>query len=41
MFVVGYTEGGAPYGDVNWSHESSVLDNDSEEFSGDKALFGF
>jgi len=41
MFVVGYTEGGAPYGYVNWSHESSVLDSDSEEFTGDNALFGF
>jgi hypothetical protein len=40
MFVVGYTEGGAPYGYVNWSHESSVLDSDSGEFADDNALFG-
>lgn len=38
MFVVGYTEGGAPYGYVDWTAWGSFIDQDSTLIGEEEAL---
>ena len=38
MFVVCYTEGGAPYGDVDWTRSGSFIDQDKTLIGEQEAL---
>ena len=41
MFVVGCTEGGAPYGYVDWSGADSFIDQDSTLIGGEEEALPF